>query len=139
MTDVLELFGESTTKAVDWRKVVERQQCPFLERRCMKVRKSAPEISIGTCSVSHRRGKRPMVICPFRLLERNKVFVDCLHLLAHEPGHDLHVVPEVAVPGGYVDYFLTSVDVDKVVDFVGVELQAMDTTGSVWPAFMAWS
>lgn len=60
--------------------------------------------------------------------------MDCLHLLSHEPGHDLHVIPEVAVPGGSVDYFLTSVDVGKIVDFVGIEIQTMDTTGSVWPA-----
>ena len=134
MTDVLELFGESTTKVMDWRPLVDRQQCPFLGRKCIKVRKSAPDTSIGTCSVAHSRGKQPMVICPFRLLERRKIFVDCLHLLSHEPGHELHVIPEVAVPGGSVDYFLTSVDGDKVVNFVGVELQTMDTTGSVWPA-----
>lgn len=134
MTDVLELFGESTAKAMDWKTIVERQHCPFLGRKCIKIRKSTPDISIGTCSVAHGRRKRPMVICPFRLLERRQIFVDCLHLLSHEPGHELHVVPEVAVPGGSVDYFLTSVDADKVVDFVGVELQTMDTTGSVWPA-----
>lgn len=134
MTDVLELFGEPTTKVMDWQTIVDRQQCPFLGRKCIKVRKSAPDISIGTCSVAHGRRKRPMMICPFRLLERSKIFVDCLHLLSHEPGHELHVVPEVAVPGGSVDYFLTSVDAGKVVDFVGVELQTMDTTGSVWPA-----
>ena len=76
-----------------------------------------------------------MMICPFRLLERNQIFVDCLHLLsAHEPGNELHIVPEVSVPGGSVDYFLTSVRNRRVVDFVGVELQTMDTTGTVWPA-----
>ena len=76
-----------------------------------------------------------MMICPFRLLERNQSFVDCLHLLsAHEPGNVLHVVPEVSVPGGSVDYLLASVRNRRVVDFVGVELQTMDTTGTVWPA-----
>ncbi len=76
-----------------------------------------------------------MMICPFRLLDRNQIFVDCLHLLsAHEPGNVLHVVPEVSVPGGSVDYFLASVRDQRVVDFVGVELQTMDTTGTVWPA-----
>lgn len=76
-----------------------------------------------------------MMICPFRLLERSQVFLDCLHLLSgHEPGNELHVVPEVSVPGGSVDYFLGSVRDNKVVDFVGVELQTMDTTGTVWPA-----
>lgn len=74
MTDVLELFGESTTKTVDWQMLVDRQQCPFLGRKCIKIRKSAPDISIGTCSVAHGRRKQPMMICPFRLLERRKIF-----------------------------------------------------------------
>lgn len=136
MKEVLELFGEPTSgNDVDWPAIVGRQTCPFLKSRCIKVRKSQPEISIGTCSVTHGRDARPMLICPFRLLERNQIFLDCLHLLSrHEPGNELHVVPEVAVPGGSVDYFLGSVRDGKVVDFVGIELQTMDTTGTVWPA-----
>jgi hypothetical protein len=43
-------------------------------------------------------------------------------------------VPEVSIPGGSVDYFLASVRDGKVKDFVGVELQTLDTTGTVWPA-----
>ena len=135
MTDVLELFGQPTSGKVDWQSVVRRQDCPYLGKKCIKVRKSQPEVSIGTCSVTHGRNKQPMLICPFRLLEKNKIFLDCLHLLlSHEPGNELHVVPEVSVPGGNVDYFLTSVRDAKVVDFVGIELQTMDTTGTVWPA-----
>lgn len=135
MTDVLELFGQPTSKTMNWQSVVQRQACPFLGKKCIKVRKSEPEVSIGTCSVTHGRKKQPMLICPFRLLEKNKIFLDCLHLLlSHEPGNELHVVPEVAVPGGNVDYFLTSVKGARVVDFVGIELQTMDTTGTVWPA-----
>lgn len=135
MTDVLELFGEPTSGKVDWQSVVQRQDCPYLGKKCIKVRKSQPEVSIGTCSVTHGRNKRPMLICPFRLLEKNKIFLDCLHLLlSHEPGNELHVVPEVSVPGGNVDYFLTSVKDARVVDFAGIELQTMDTTGTVWPA-----
>jgi len=33
-----------------------------------------------------------------------------------------------------VDYFLTSVREGKAVDFAGIELQTLDTTGTVWPA-----
>ena len=135
MTDILELFGESTLENIDWRALVKRQTCPFLDRKCIKIRKSEPDISIGTCSVSYGRSKQPMMICPFRLLEKKKIFIDCLHLLlSHEPGNELHIVPEVSVPGGSVDYFFASVRAAKVVDFVGVELQTMDTTGTVWPA-----
>lgn len=135
MSDVLELFGHPTLADLDWRSIAAQQACPFLDRKCIKIRKSQPEISIGTCSVTHGRDKQPMLICPFRLLERKQIFLDCIHLLSlHEPGNQLHVVPEVAVPGGSVDYFLASVRDGKVKDVVGVELQTMDTTGTVWPA-----
>lgn len=60
--------------------------------------------------------------------------MDCLQLLTlHEPGNELHVVSEINLPGGSVDYFLVSAARGKVRDFVGVELQALDTTGTVWP------
>lgn len=137
MSDVIELFGQSTLdeKSSEWSALVDRQWCPYLDRKCIKVRKSQPEISIGTCSVLYGKAKRPIVICPFRLLERGQIFTDCLHLLSlHEPGNELHVVSEVSVPGGSVDYFLVSVRDGKVKDFVGMELQTLDTTGTVWPA-----
>src|SRR6202043_1451815 len=68
-----------------------------------------------------------------RLLERRQIFTDCLHLLSHEPGNELHLVSEVGIPGGSIDYFLASVREGKVRDFVAVELQTLDTTGTVWP------
>jgi len=136
MSKVLELFGLPTSdSSVDWKEVVEKQDCPYLGKRCTKVRKSEPEISIGTCSVLYGKRKEPILICPFRFLERRQVFTDCLHLLTtHEPGNELHVVPEVSVPGGSVDYFLVSAKGSKARDFVGIELQTLDTTGTVWPA-----
>jgi hypothetical protein len=136
MSNLIELFGRNTAdKTQDWKAAVARQWCPYLDRKCIKVRKSQPEISIGSCSVLYGKEKRPIVICPFRLLERRQVFTDCLHLLTvHEPGNELHIVPEVSIPGGSVDYFLASVRDGKVKDFVGVELQTLDTTGTVWPA-----
>ena len=137
MSDLIELFGKPALDAKDpeWDAIIGRQWCPFLDRKCIKVRKSQPEISIGTCSVLYGKAKRPIIICPFRLLERGQIFIDCLHLLSmHEPGNELHVVPEVSVPGGSVDYFLVSVREGKAMDFVGIELQTLDTTGTVWPA-----
>jgi hypothetical protein len=134
---ILELFTISTSKAnVDWQQAVKQQFCGYLEKKCVKVRKSQPEISIVTCSallgVSEERSA---IICPHRFLERSQIFIDCLHLLrSHEPGNELHKVPEVAIPGGSVDYFLVSAKNGKVADFVGIELQAVDTTGTTWPA-----
>ena len=48
-------------------------------------------------------------------------------------GNELHVVPEMTVPGGSIDYCLASVHLGKVVDFAGIELETLDTTGTVWP------
>ena len=136
MNKIVEFYGVSTaTKdAPDWSAIAERQHCPFLGRKCIKVRKSKPDQTIGTCTVAYGREPKPIVICPHRLLERGQVFVDCLHLLhLHEPGNQLHLVPEVTIPGGSVDYFLVSAIGKRVRDFVGVEFQTLDTTGTVWP------
>src|SRR5207248_6798302 len=96
--------------------------------------KSEPQITIGSCTVAAGKHGSQIMICPFRLLERNQIFLDCIHLLTlHEPGNELHIVPELAVPGGSIDYCLVSVRGSKPVDFVGIELQTLDTTGTVWP------
>jgi len=136
MSKVLELYGMSTCsdREIDWASVSSGQFCPYLNRKCEKTRKSNPEITIGTCSVEYGKGRKRLVICPYRLLERKQVFFDCMHLLTlHEPGNELHIVPEVGIPGGSVDYFLVSAMDGKVNDFVGIEVQALDTTGTVWP------
>lgn len=136
-TPIVELFTQSTLRDdVDWPGLVASQHCAYLDRKCIKVRKSQPEISIRTCSVRHGvKQVRDVIICPHRFLERGQIFLDCLHLLTlHEPGNELHCIAEITIPGGSVDYFLVSVHDGQVVDFVGIELQALDTTGTLWPS-----
>jgi len=135
MSNVVELFGHSSGEPEQqWETIVRQQQCPFLGKRCYKVRKSDPETSIGTCTVLYGRAAEPIIICPTRLIDRRQIFLDCLHLLTtHEPGNELHIVSEVTIPGGSVDYFLVSAKDGRVRDFVGIELQTLDTTGTVWP------
>jgi hypothetical protein len=131
---VLELFGNPTKidKGINWQKVIQKQWCPFTNTKCFKVRKSQPEISIGTCAVRYGKDRKNVIICPNRLLERKQVLTDSIHLLTlHEPGNEFHVVPEVAIPGGSVDYFLVSAKGGKVRDFVAIEFQTLDTTGTV--------
>jgi hypothetical protein len=132
---VVELFGHSAIEPKqNWKLIIKKQQCPFLDKRCYKVRKSDPDISIGSCTVLYGLKAEPIIICPTRLIERRKIFTDCLHLLTtHEPGNELHIVSEVSIPGGSVDYFLVSAKQGRVRDFVGIELQTLDTTGTVWP------
>lgn len=134
MSKIIEIFGLDTYSEQNWESVIQEQRCPFRQKVCFKTRKSNSSIAIGTCSVLYGRDPQPIMICPARLLERGQIFTDCLHLLTnHEPGNELHVVPEVKIPGGNVDFFLVSVREDRVKDFVGIELQTMDTTGTVWP------
>jgi Restriction endonuclease NotI len=134
MTKVAELYGNPTDQSLSWDDIASRQSCPFLSRKCLKNRKSEPDLTIGSCTVSYGREARNIIICPFRLLERSQIFTDCIHLLTlHEPGNELRIVPEISVPGGSIDYCLASVRSGKVIDFVGIELQTLDTTGTVWP------
>jgi len=135
MNSIVEFFGHSVEKeGEDWGQITHEQQCTFLGKKCYKVRKSDPGTAIGSCTVLYGRQSEPIVICPARLIEHGQVFTDCFHLLTtHEPGNELHLVSEVAIPGGSVDYFLVSARSGKVKDFVGIELQTLDTTGTVWP------
>ncbi|HPY76046.1 MAG TPA: NotI family restriction endonuclease [Planctomycetota bacterium] len=132
---IAEFFNFSTDNpSVNWKEIVTTQFCGYLNKRCIKVRKSSPDISIGTCTVKYGKNNQGIIICPHRLIEKNKIFFDCIHLLTlHEPGNDVHVVSEISIPGGSVDYFLVSARNNKVIDFVGIELQTLDTTGTVWP------
>ena len=136
MNKVLELYGVSTLEQdIDWKQITGSQQCPYLNRTCTKIRKSQPEITIGSCTVLYGKNDIPVMICPNRLLARNQVFLDCIHLLTlHEPGNELHIISEVTIPGGVVDFFLLSARNNRVIDFVAIELQTLDTTGTVWPA-----
>lgn len=135
MSTVVELFGHSAEKRrKDWSRIVQEQQCLFLGKKCYKVRKSDPDTSIGSCTVLYGKQQEPVIICPTRLIERRQIFTDCFHLLTtHEPGNELHIVSEVSVPGGSVDYVLVSAKQGRVKDFAGIELQTLDTTGTVWP------
>jgi len=142
---IVELFGVDTrAEGIDWPSVVEGQQCPFSHKKCFKTRKSEPDISIGTCTVlasvttEAGRSMEPVMICPNRLIDRQKIFTDCTHLLTkHQPGNDYHLLSEIKIPGGNLDYVLVSAKGQKAVDFVGIELQTLDTTGSVWPSRMS--
>lgn len=133
MSKISEFFGLYCKNTLsDFKQAMETQICPYTQRVCTKMRKSNPEIKIGTCSVRYQN--QDVIICPFRLLEHNQIFIDCLHLLTmHEPGNELYLIPEVQIPGGHVDYFLVSAKDKKIKDFIGIELQTMDTTGTVWP------
>ncbi len=117
----------------EWIQVLQREYCPYIGKRCTKIRKSEPDTTIGTCTVGFKG--EAVIICPNRFLQRRQIFLDTIHLLEqHQPGNQLHVVPEIEVPGGSIDYFVASVHRGDIHDYIAVEIQAMDSTGTVWPA-----
>lgn len=136
MSKIVELFGHdvSLVPPEEWKEIIQEQTCIYTNTKCFKVRKSQPEISVGTCTVNYGKQEHNIIICPKRLLQKRQVFTDCIHLLTkHEPGNEFHVVSEISIPGGSIDYFLVSPRDNKVQDFVGIEFQTLDTTGTVFP------
>lgn len=131
---IVELYGYYVgDKSLDWEKIVNQQIDKYTGKKSIKIRKSQPDQSIGTVVIRVGKEPRNLIIDPVRFLENGQVFVDCLHLLTnHQPGNELHLIPEIQIPGGNVDFFLASVHKGSVKDFVGIELQALDTTGSLW-------
>lgn len=131
---IIEIFGHPTQdRNVDWKKVVGEAQCPYIEKRCWKTRKSESTVAIGTCSIRAKKDETPIMICPSRLGGSNRIFSDAIPLLTrHVPGNDLHLVSEFSTPAGNIDFVLCSVRLGKVEDFVGIELQTLDTTGSAF-------
>ena len=55
MTKVLELYGVSTRSdaETDWETVVEREMCPYLQKKCIKIRKSRYIKCINLIKVVH--------------------------------------------------------------------------------------
>lgn len=132
---IVELYGYYTgDSTLDWPRIVDEQFDKYTAKRSTKSRKSNPEQTIGTTVVRYGKESRPLIIDPTRFYENGQVFMDCMHLLTnHEPGNTLYLVPEVPIPGGHVDFVLVSMKDNRIQDFVGIELQALDTTGTVWP------
>jgi hypothetical protein len=131
----LEFYGELAT-AKDTtllREAIMAEQCPFIDARCVKQRKSDSGQTIGTCIAGYQGV--PLIICPKRFLQGHQIFLDCIRFLPRNGRY--FVVPEVAVPGGSVDYFLVAQsETGDILDYVGIEIQSLDTTatGGLWEA-----
>lgn len=83
MSKISEFFGlNCKDKSLDFEAAMNTQICPYTQRVCTKMRKSDPDIKIGTCSVQYQH--QDVIICPYRLLEHNQILrVTCPILLLH--------------------------------------------------------
>lgn len=136
MNKVNEMFGLYTNGAVfpDLHTALREQTCPYMNgAQCYKTRKSDPDTAIGTCSLCFNNVEQPILICPEPLTQDGRVFNDCLQFISGSiAGSDLYLVPEVTTSVGRIDYVLAAVRKGQPVDFVAIELQTLDTTGSIW-------
>ena len=121
----LELYGFPT----DLSPPSETQTCPFIGARCVKQRKSDSMLTIGTCIVG--LDGKPQLICPVRMRATDQIFRDVAHLLKGDVAAVM-VVPEIIIREfGNVDFTVVGLDDQgHVVDFIRVEFQTNDTTGS---------
>ena len=152
--NVAEFFGfkpqDASEKAASFRK---SGQCPFIGERCIKRFKSGT--TSGACTVKPATSG-PVICCPNRMYADDyrvlldvarSCFGDSARLCRTSAemmgdGFDVHVfgkrwgkelrLPNRGKGGGYfVDWVLALVDSNrKLKEFVAVELQTMDTTGS---------
>lgn len=115
--------------------------CPFMNSGCMK-RGQRTDGPYPVCSIWHgpADNRRLMAMCPRRFFEaeiKNDVVENCW--LGQRPTNP-QIAYEVIMSGfGRVDFVIADVDekTNQIRNFVSVELQAVDCTGSVEPAFQA--
>ena len=117
--------------------------CPFISSTCIK-RSQRSEAPYPVCSIWNRatkqRAARLVCTCPKRFFEVNffeDVIANCW--VGPKPTNP-RISHEVKMSGfGQVDFVIADIDphTAAVKDFVSVELQAVDITGSVEPAYNA--
>lgn len=105
---------------------------------CDKIRKAKPNPLIGNCVVrkSSTKQTHDWIVCPSRFLQDKVIFEDCKKLIL--PGASYAVVRELSIStDGSLDFGLASLDATgKIIDFLGIEVQACGTggSGSIWDA-----
>lgn len=135
MYKVNQMFGLYTNadEFPDLTEVLKTQICPYTKKPCYKTRKSDADTAIGTCSLCFKKLEQPIMICPEPLTKGNKIFTDCISFISNSiAGSDLYLIPEVVIHVGRIDYMLVAARKGKPIDFVAIELQTLDTTGSIW-------
>lgn len=135
---VIEILGEPA--AAMRNPVNAGYQCPFINSICVK---QSHRISGSYPLCTIRQGERnpePTCVCPKRFYEIDLVGDIIKHCWPGDPPTNPRVAHEVQMYGfGNVDFVLADIDkaTGKVKNFVSVELQAVDISGSVESAYSA--
>lgn len=111
--------------------------CPFIDALCIKGGHDVP-IPLGTCTVTSKYG--PIITCPKRFYADTYAVVDQVAAHLFEDVTNVVKIPEVGLTRKYsFDWILAKYgDGLRLLDYHGVEVQAIDITGSVRPYFEAF-
>jgi hypothetical protein len=61
--NIAEIYGISiNNNNCNWAELIGSQQCPYLERKCLKNRKSEADLTIGTCTVTYGKDSKNVIM-----------------------------------------------------------------------------
>lgn len=116
--------------------------CPFINSTCIK-RSQKIAGPYPVCSI-YKGGKGGVLgdlvcVCPKRFFQAELIDDVIKHCWPEKKKEDLHIAYEVKMKGfGQVDFVLADLDTKRrIKDFLSVELQAIDITGSCETAYSA--
>ena len=140
LTDVLgEVLGRPAERGFD--PTASKFQCPFIGSTCTKRSTSLGSEPYPVCSIRRRvAGEfKQICVCPKRFHAVDFVADVVEHCWPGDPPSNPKIASEVRMVGfGNVDFVIADIGRDEeVTDFLSVELQAIDITGSVMPAYEA--
>lgn len=142
-TIVGEVLGRRAVKGVD--PAALAFECPFIKSRCPKRSTQLPDEPYPVCTLWRRTdgeadpAKDLIFVCPKRFYAVDFLTEVIAHCWPGEKPKNPQVAPEVKMADfGNVDFVIADVKDDGEIDqFLSVELQAIDITGSVFPAYQA--
>lgn len=115
--------------------------CPFIGTRCVKRSASLDSEPYPVCSILRNVGGEPkqICVCPKRFYSVDFLTDVVRHCWPGDPPDNPQIAREVKMTGfGNVDFVIADAEPGgTVTDFLSVELQAIDITGSVMPAYRA--
>lgn len=134
-----EVLGKPAAKGFD--PASEDYHCPFIGSRCVKRSTALGKEPYPVCSIRRNIDGAPkqICVCPKRFYPVDFLTDVITHCWPGDPPANPQIAREVQMKGfGNVDFVIADVaDGDDIGQFLSVELQAIDITGSVMPAYQA--
>ena len=141
-TIVGEVLGKRAVKGLD--PAASDFECPYIHSRCPKRSTQLPDEPYPVCTLWRKNDKADpeedlIFVCPKRFYAVDFLKDVIEHCWPGDKPQNPQVAPEVKMAGfGNVDFVIAEVQENGEVDqFLSVELQAIDITGSVFKAYTA--